>query len=100
MSLPKAKRLIHRTGEIECDEVLLGRLKDLRKRLADERGVPAYIVFGDTTLREMANRYPVTKDAMRGITGVGEKKLEEYGAVFAAVVAGHLETYPRVNFSS
>jgi ATP-dependent DNA helicase RecQ len=100
MSLPKAKRPVHRTGEIECDEVLLGRLKDLRKRLADERGVPAYIVFGDTTLREMAHRYPTTKDAMRGITGVGEKKLEEYGAVFAAVVAGHLETYPRVNFSS
>jgi ATP-dependent DNA helicase RecQ len=98
MSLPKAKRPARRTGEIECDEVLLGRLKDLRKRLADERGVPAYIIFGDATLRAMARDYPETKDAMRGITGVGEKKLEEFAAVFAAVVAGHLETYPRITF--
>lgn len=99
MSLPKTKRPTRRTGEIECDEVLFGRLRDLRKRLADERGVPAYIIFGDATLRDMARNYPATKDALRGITGVGEK-LEEFGAVFAAVVAGHLETYPKVNFSS
>lgn len=100
LALPKAKRPSHRAGEIECDEVLFGRLKDLRKRLADERGVPAYIIFGDATLREMARQYPATKEAMRGITGVGEKKFEEFAAVFAAVVAGHLETYPRVSFSS
>jgi len=98
MSLPKAKRPARRTGEIECDEVLFGRLRDLRKRLADERGVPAYIIFGDATLRDMARVYPTSKEAMRGVTGVGEKKLEEFGTVFAAVVAGHLETCPRVEF--
>jgi len=97
--IPKSKRQTHRAGEIECDEILLVRLKDLRKRLAAERGVPPYIVFGDATLRQMAREYPETKEAMRGISGVGEKKLEEYGAVFAAVVAGHLETYPRVAFA-
>ena len=43
---------------------------------------------------------PASKDAMRGIFGVGEKKLEEFGSVFAAVVAGHLETYPRIRFES
>ena len=96
---PKSRRSAHRKGEIECDEVLFGRLKDLRKRLADEKGVPAYIIFGDATLREMARRYPETKAAMRGISGVGEKKFEEYASAFAAVVAGHLETYPRVTFS-
>ena len=100
LNLPKSKRPAHRAGEIECDEVLFGRLRDLRKRLADERGVPAYVIFGDATLRDMARQYPDSKDAMRGIFGVGEKKLEEFGSVFAAVVAGHLETYPRVTFSA
>jgi ATP-dependent DNA helicase RecQ len=99
LTVPKTKRPTRRSGEIECDEVLFGRLRDLRKRLADERGVPAYIIFGDATLREMARLYPTTRDAMRGISGVGEKKLEEYGAAFSAVVAGHLETYPRISFS-
>ena len=96
---PKSKRPARRSGEIECDEVLFGRLRELRKLLADERGVPAYVIFGDATLRDMARRYPATKDAMRGVFGVGERKFEEFGAVFAAVVAGHLETYPRVEFA-
>jgi ATP-dependent DNA helicase RecQ len=100
--LPKSKssRPTRRTGTIECDEVLYGRLRDLRKRLADERSVPAYVIFGDATLRDMARQYPDSKNAMRGIFGVGEKKLEEFGTVFAAVIAGHLETYPRVKFES
>lgn len=98
--LPKTKRPgTQRAGEIACDEVLFSRLRDLRKRLADERSVPAYVIFGDATLRDIARRYPETKDAMRGIFGVGEKKLEEFGSVFAAVVAGHLETYPRLTFT-
>jgi ATP-dependent DNA helicase RecQ len=100
LSLPKAKRPTHRAGEIECDEILFGRLRDLRKRLADERGVPAYVIFGDATLRDIARQYPASKDAMRGIFGIGEKKLEEFGSVFAAVVAGHLETYPRIAFTA
>ena len=100
LAQPKSKRPARRAGEIECDEVLFGRLRDLRKRLADERGVPAYVIFGDATLREMARRYPATKDAMRGVFGVGERKLQEFGAVFAAVVAGHLELYPRVEFAA
>lgn len=99
LALPKSKRPAHRAGEIECDEVLFGRLRELRKRLADERGVPAYVIFGDATLREMARRYPESKAEMKGLFGVGEKKLEEFGADFAAVVAGHLATYPRQRFS-
>jgi ATP-dependent DNA helicase RecQ len=100
LALPKTKRPARRAGEIECDEILFGRLRELRKRLADERGLPAYVIFGDATLREMARRYPSTREAMRGIFGVGERKLQEFGAVFAAVVAGHLETYPRVEFAA
>jgi ATP-dependent DNA helicase RecQ len=100
LAQPKGKRPPRRAGEIECDEVLFGRLRELRKRLADERGVPAYVIFGDATLREIARRYPSTQDSMRGVFGVGERKLQEFGAVFAAVVAGHLELYPRVEFAA
>ena len=96
---PRAKRPPARAGTIECDEVLFERLRTLRKHLADERGVPAYVIFGDATLRDMARRYPARKEAMRGIFGVGDQKLEQFGAAFAAVVAGHLETYPRIEFS-
>jgi len=100
LTISKAKSSTQRAGQIECDEVLFGRLRNLRKQLADERSVPAYVIFGDATLRDMARQYPASKDAMRGIFGVGEKKLEEFGGVFAAVVAGHLETYPRIKFES
>ncbi len=96
----KAKRLPRRAGAIECDEVLFSRLRELRKRLADERGVPAYVIFGDATLRQMARCYPPTQESMRGIFGVGERKLREFGAPFAALIAGYLETYPRVEFAA
>ena len=99
MALPKAKRVApRREGEIACDEILFDRLRKLRKQLADERHVPAYIVFGDTTLRAMARYYPTTVDEMEGIPGVGEKKRAEFGAAFAAEVATYLQTNARVAF--
>ncbi|MFI5336294.1 MAG: DNA helicase RecQ [Opitutales bacterium] len=98
LALPKAKRVTRREGDIECDEILFARLRELRKQLADERGVPAYIVFGDTTLRQMAREYPTSVPAMDGITGVGEKKRAEFGAVFASAIAGFLQDNPRVAF--
>ncbi|MGZ8919547.1 MAG: DNA helicase RecQ, partial [Limisphaerales bacterium] len=60
----------HREGEIECDEVLFERLRELRKKLADERNVPAYIVFSDVTLRHMAREYPTTPHDFARISGV------------------------------
>ena len=56
------------------------RLRKLRKRIADERSVPAYVVFSDATLLAMAERRPATEAEMLGISGVGPKKLEQYGA--------------------
>ena len=98
MNLPKAKRVIRREGDIACDEILFERLRALRKRLADERKVPAYIVFGDTTLRQMAREYPTSVGAMEGISGLGEKKRAEFGETFAAAIAEFLETNPRITF--
>jgi len=95
----KSKSRSRRSGEIECDELLFNRLRGVRKKLADERSVPAYIIFGDATLREMARRYPVTGEEMAGISGVGERKLAEFGEAFCDEIANHLRTYPKLSIS-
>ena len=69
-------------GAIECDEVLFERLRTLRRQLADERGVPAYIIFTDVSLREMARNYPTNSTEFRRIPGVGEQKLKDFGEAF------------------
>jgi len=99
LALPKAKRVTRREGEIECDEILFARLRELRKQLADERGVPAYIIFGDTTLRELARAYPTRVGQLEGITGIGEKKRAEFGETFTAAIADFLKTNPKVTFN-
>jgi ATP-dependent DNA helicase RecQ len=100
MARPKTKPQPRRSGEIECDQTLFDRLRTLRKRLADERAVPAYVIFGDATLREMARRYPSTKEALAGIFGVGQRKLQEFGDAFAAEIVAHLQAHPRVEFAA
>jgi ATP-dependent DNA helicase RecQ len=68
---------------------LFERLRALRKLLADERGVPAYVVFSDRTLEEMAARHPLTLDGLLAVHGVGEKKLAQYGERFLAELRTH-----------
>ncbi|NBI06334.1 DNA helicase RecQ [Senegalia massiliensis] len=57
-------------------------LKDLRKKLALEKNIPPYIIFSDTTLKEMATYLPIEKDSFLNIKGVGDKKYESYGDIF------------------
>jgi ATP-dependent DNA helicase RecQ len=90
---------VERAGEIGCDEVLFEKLRRLRKELADTRGVPPYIVFGDTSLRLMARKYPVDASEFRRISGVGAKKLEEYGEAFLEEINAHLRANPRQIFA-
>jgi ATP-dependent DNA helicase RecQ len=66
---------------------LFQRLRELRKRLAAARRVPAYMIFNDATLVEMARRRPRTEDELRGVNGVGPKKLAEYGEAFLGAIA-------------
>jgi len=75
----------------EEDAPLLSALKAKRRALAEAAGMPAYIVFPDRTLIEMAERRPETLDQMARISGVGAKKLESYGAAFLAVITGASE---------
>jgi ATP-dependent DNA helicase RecQ len=67
-------------------EPLWEALRALRLQLAREQAVPPYVIFHDSTLLHMANECPQTLDALRGITGVGESKLEKYGQAFLDVV--------------
>ena len=97
VTAPEAK--VHHVGEIACDEVLFERLRDLRKRLADERDVPAYIIFSDVALRQMARNYPASEREFARISGVGEKKLREFGDVFLTEIARHLAANPRQMFA-
>jgi ATP-dependent DNA helicase RecQ len=66
---------------------LFETLRALRKRLADERGVPAYIVFNDKVLRAMCEERPATAAELLRISGIGPKKLERYGQVFLDAIA-------------
>jgi len=72
----------------EEDAPLLSALKAKRRGLAEAAKVPAYIIFNDRTLIEMAEKRPMTLDAMAGIGGVGAKKLESYGRAFLEVITG------------
>ncbi len=80
-----------RTQVGEEDAGLLAALKARRRALAEAQNVPAYVVFPDRTLIEMAERRPANLDQMAGITGVGAKKLESYGAAFLEVLTGSVE---------
>jgi ATP-dependent DNA helicase RecQ len=95
----KEKERAPRSGEISCDEDLFDRLRQLRKTLADERNVPAYIVFSDVSLRQMARNYPANEEEFARISGVGEKKLKEFGSSFLGEISAHLQTHPRQIFA-
>ncbi|MDP4605154.1 MAG: ATP-dependent DNA helicase, partial [Erythrobacter sp.] len=70
---------------------LFEALRNRRKELAAEHGIPAYVIFHDSVLRDMALRCPETLAELGGISGVGAKKLETWGGDFVAVIRDHLK---------
>ncbi|WP_158965165.1 DNA helicase RecQ [Chachezhania sediminis] len=75
----------------EEDAPLLAALKAKRRSLAEQQSVPAYVIFPDKTLIEMAERRPANLDQMARVGGVGAKKLDSYGAIFLKVINGAAE---------
>ncbi len=73
----------------DADIVLLEAAKHLRLSLAHERGVPAYVVFSDRTLKDMVRRRPRSEAEFAEVHGVGDAKLRDFAAPFLAVIAGH-----------
>lgn len=96
MSAPERKT--SSAGDLAHDEGLFSHLRQLRKTLADERDVPAYVVFSDVALRQMAREYPTTEREFLQISGVGNRKLQEFGEVFLAAITEYLETHARQDF--
>lgn len=80
----------------KLDNKLFNQLKNLRKNIATREKVPPYIVFSDTSLKQMATQLPINKKEMLEITGVGEYKLEKYGNVFLTEIRAYLD-YPDIN---
>lgn len=68
--------------QIVADDSLFEALRRLRRQVAQDEGVPPYIIFPDSTLREMSRVCPLNKSALRGVKGVGEAKLAKYGEIF------------------
>ena len=73
------------------DRDLFERLRQLRFSLAQEQGVPAYVIFGDATLRELSRHAPVNRGQFREIHGVGDRKLEKFGDAFIREIKLHME---------
>lgn len=96
----KEKKRKPRVGDLACDEALFDRLREMRRTLASERGVPPYIVFSDVALRHMAREYPITLAAFGLIHGVGDKKLKEFGDTFTAEIEAFLENNSRQEFGA
>ena len=73
-------------SEAPYDSQLFDLLRSLRKQIADEHGLPPYVVFSDRTLHDMASNFPRTAEAMLTVSGVGDVKLERYGQRFLRLI--------------
>ncbi len=83
--------LITKPGSNSGDETLFAILKDLRKKVAKEKGVPPFVVFQDPSLEDMSIQYPITMDEMQNIAGVGAGKAKRYGQPFIDVINKYVE---------
>lgn len=71
------------------DRDLFEVLRQVRRELADTRSVPAYVIFSDAALRDMARRRPATSEEFLEVHGVGQKKSEDFGSEFLEAIVGH-----------
>jgi len=85
---PRGSRPPLTEAPVEGEEALYRELKGLRKRLADAKGVPAYVIFSDATLQQMARFQPASEAEFLALSGVGPKKLQQYGAAFLDLLSG------------
>ena len=75
----------------DYDKQLFARLKHLRKSIADEDGVPPFVVFSDASLADMARILPTSKAAFLSVSGVGATKLDRYGDAFISAISSYLD---------
>jgi ATP-dependent DNA helicase RecQ len=88
----KAQRAQRKKTWEGVDMVLVDRLRAKRLELAQERGKPAFVIFGDATLRDMAQKRPRNYDDLLNVQGIGEKKCNDFGGTFLEVIKDYLES--------
>ncbi len=94
LSRPSKKEIKERREEGEPDKELFEDLRKLRLELARSEGLPAYCIFQDRTLREMARRLPDSREKMLAIVGVGETTFKKYGGAFLDLISRRKKTMP------
>ncbi|WP_395939543.1 DNA helicase RecQ [Clostridium sp. DJ247] len=77
--------------KISANNDLFEQLRAVRREIASAEGVPPYFIFGDATLKDMSTRYPVTKEQILDISGVGELKLQKYGERFIEAIKKYVD---------
>jgi len=82
--------------EVDYHEGLFTILRTLRKKIADEKNVPPYVLFSDATLRDLCRYFPKTEEAMLEIKGIGVKKYEQYGEIFMETIQTWMNEHPDV----
>lgn len=82
--------------DADFNEELFTILRILRKQIADEKNVPPYVLFTDATLKDLCRYFPVTKEDMLDINGIGPKKYEQYGEVFMAAIQDWKNENPEI----
>lgn len=87
----KKKKATKRRTALQVDEILYKALITCRREIAEEKSVPSYVIFHNTAIEEMAYYMPQTPEAFKEIKGVGDKKFENYGQVFMAIVIDHVK---------
>lgn len=81
-SVKKSEKEVKKNKKFEFEQSLFNKLKALRKQIADSQGVPAFVVFSDKTLQEIASEKPLTMANFNKVSGVGDQKLKQYGKTF------------------
>ena len=82
---------INSANAVAADPVLLDMLKDLRKKVAKQKGVPPFVVFQDPSLEDMALKYPITIQELTNVHGIGEGKAKKYGSEFVKLIERYVE---------
>lgn len=92
-SAERARKAGKKKEEIEYNSALFALLRQKRKELADEAGVPPYVIFSDRTLIEMAAYYPQSMAGLLNVSGVGQVKARQFGAAFLEVIGTYCEKH-------
>lgn len=90
LSVDTTKR--NKTEATNIDRQLFAKLKHLRKQIAEQENVPAFVIFSDATLADMTEKLPSSETEFIGVTGVGQTKLERYGQAFVSLIEDYLAT--------